>query len=468
MPHRARPPRSAFSALKDRLTRGTPEYSDLQLAPSHPSVGHTTPSAARCVTVPVVSRPYSLLLPATKSFTRQSLSPSPQTYPISMYTANITPPIWPQSDYRNPEYSLPPSYWATPCTHTESTLHQLSPYIGKLKSVIARDLISRFSKPGALVADMFCGSGTVPLEAALLGRRVFASDASVYAMTLTRAKLHAPTNAELALEELQSSLSLTEDFPLPDLRRVPKWVRQFFHPKTLKESIRLCDQFKRNHNYFFLACLLGILHHQRPGFLSFPSSHLVPYLRTRKFPQSIFPHLFEYRAIVPRIKSKIMRALKRAPQTGLHGLVAGIVEHPIDLVDLPRNIDCVITSPPYMNALDYVRDNRLRLWFLGEPASTASDRTLSSLRNFRSSIASLAIQLREKMRIGGFCVFVVGDRTIRSGQQFPSEELIEIFSTLAPNLVLQHVISDVIPDIRRSRQHLSGVKRENILVFRSQ
>ena len=363
---------------------------------------------------------------------------------------------------------MPPSFWATPCTHTESTLHQLSPYIGKLKSVIARDLIRRYTKPGALVADMFCGSGTVPLEAALLGRRIFASDASVYAMTLTRAKLQPPTNVDRALDDLESQFSIADNSPLPDLRRVPKWVRDFFHPRTLKECIRLSDHFRHQQSYFFLACLLGILHHQRPGFLSFPSSHLVPYLRTKKFPRAIYPHLFEYRSIRLRLESKIRRALKRVSPTNFTALVSGISDEPIDHVDLPKNIDCVITSPPYMNALDYVRDNRLRLWFLGEHTTTASDRTLSSLRNFRTSMASLAIQLKQKLRTGGYCIFVVGDRTIRKGQQFPSEELVSIFSHFASNLVLQNIITDVIPDIRRSRKNLSGVKRENILIFRKE
>ena len=431
VPHQARSPRSALCAPKDRLPRVTHAGSDVERTRSHRSVLRTPPSVTHCVTAPLTPRLYSLTLPAPRRFTRQSHSPRPHIYPISMFTVDSTAKFFSQPDRRRPEHSFPPSCWAIPCTHTESTLHQLSPYIGKLKSVIARDLISRYSKPGALVADMFCGSGTVPLEAALLGRRVFASDASAYAMTLTRAKLQAPTNTELALEELQSTLSIAETSPLPDLRRVPRWVRQFFHPKTLKESIRLIEQFKRNQNYFFLACLLGILHHQRPGFLSYPSSHLVPYLRTKKFPKSVHPHLFEYRSIAPRLDSKVRRALKRAPQTGLYALVSGIAEDSIDVVDLPKNIDCVITSPPYMNALDYVRDNRLRLWFLGETASTTSDRTLSSLRNFRSSIASLAIQLREKMRVGGFCVFVVGDRTRRSGQQFPSEGI--SFNILRPS-----------------------------------
>jgi DNA modification methylase len=28
-------------------------------------------------------------------------------------------------------------------------------------------------------------------------------------------------------------------------------------------------------------------------------------------------------------------------------------------------VDTIISSPPYFGALDYARDNRLRLWFLG-------------------------------------------------------------------------------------------------------
>jgi len=36
-----------------------------------------------------------------------------------------------------------PEYWHRSCAHSECTLHQLSPYIGKLKSSIARDLIQK-------------------------------------------------------------------------------------------------------------------------------------------------------------------------------------------------------------------------------------------------------------------------------------------------------------------------------------
>src|ERR1035438_1917042 len=60
----------------------------------------------------------------------------------------------------------------------ECSLHQLAPYIGKLKSAIARELILAYSRVDDLIADPFSGAGTIPLEALLASRRIFAADVS--------------------------------------------------------------------------------------------------------------------------------------------------------------------------------------------------------------------------------------------------------------------------------------------------
>ena len=359
-----------------------------------------------------------------------------------------------------------PSYWAASYTHRECSLHQLSPYIGKLKSVIARDLIMRYSQPGELVVDMFCGSGTVPLEAARLGRRVFASDTSLYAVTLTKGKLNAPRSTGAAVNTLDKLLGRADRLPLPDLRSIPPWVRSFFHPRTLKEALRLFRVLKRDRRHFLLASLLGILHHQRPGFLSYPSSHLVPYLRSEKFPRSAYPELYEYRPVTPRLQAKVSRVLKRTPEMSLTPTVAGVRLASAKSIDLPKNIDCVVTSPPYMNALDYRRDNRLRLWFLGEPLNDRPDHVLRTPAGFCKLMDAVAAQLNQKVRPGGHCIFVVGEQTFRGGGGFPSDVLIRSFSCRAPRLRLVEIVTDIIPDLRRSRKHAAGVKRENVLVFR--
>src|SRR5205807_1108560 len=122
--------------------------------------------------------------------------------------------------------------------------------------------------------------------------------------------------------------------------------------------------FRKRQLRFLQACLLGILHHQRPGFLSYPSCHTVPYLRAQRFPRRRFPNLYDYRPLRCRLESKIKRALKRLPQLEFN------IHHKCYLRDATRflpgiSVDAIITSPPYMRRLDYGRDNRLRLWFLG-------------------------------------------------------------------------------------------------------
>ena len=56
-------------------------------------------------------------------------------------------------------------------------------------------------------------------------------------------------------------------------------------------------------------------------------------------------------------------------------------------------------------------------------------------------------------------------KTKRNDDRFPSEILSEIIDEFAPSLRIKEIISDRIPDIRRSRRHLAGVKMEHILVY---
>lgn len=359
-----------------------------------------------------------------------------------------------------------PGNWCLPATSTECTLHQLSPYIGKLKSTIAKDLILKYSRPGDLVADVFCGSGTLPLEAARLGRRVFASDASPYAVLLTKGKLFAPVTADKALVAVERLLWCASKIRDADLRRIPKWVRSFFHPKTLKEAMSFMAVAHAARDHFLQSCLLGILHHQRPGFLSFPSSHLVPYLRDKNFPKRKYPELYMYRPLQPRLIAKVERAYKRPPIGSLAENVVYCGQSSIQDVVLPEQLDCLITSPPYMNALDYGRDNRLRLWFLNQNLPNDVDRISGGFSGFQASIAALACELQRKLKQGGHCIFVIGEKDTRKAVGFPSAELTRLLAKHGSSLELVEIIADKIPDVRRARRWESAVKKEHILVFR--
>src|SRR5882672_12944202 len=71
--------------------------------------------------------------------------------------------------------------WKGSALHKESTLHQLSPYIGKIKSSMARGLIAEFTRKNETIYDSYSGSGTIAFEAWAAGRNIIANDLSPYA-----------------------------------------------------------------------------------------------------------------------------------------------------------------------------------------------------------------------------------------------------------------------------------------------
>lgn len=361
-----------------------------------------------------------------------------------------------------------PGEWAEPCSSSEIRLHQLAPYIGKLKSSIAGSLIEAFTAPGETVLDPFCGSGTISLECILRGRNALAFDVNPYAVLLTRAKLQPPLSLDAALEKLEMRLQASRSrAPFP-YENIPDWIRRFFHPATLCKALMFADECIEKDDAFLLACLLGILHHQRPGFLSYPSSHLVPYLRERKFPRSEYPELYAERAIEPRLRAKVMRALRTpvCPKT----IGSGSVQRK-DIADLDLGstsaVDAIITSPPYMNALDYVRDNRLRMWFLDRSTSDYSQELTDKRAEFVSLSEAFIVNALRRLRRGGRCVLVIGETVRRKRMtSHPAEQMLACIRRLSPEMVLDRVIADVIPDVRRTRRESAATKKELILVLR--
>ncbi len=357
--------------------------------------------------------------------------------------------------------------WAGSVLKNESTFHQLSPYIGKLKSSIAASMISQFTSPGDLVYDPFSGSGTVALEAWAANRQVVANDLSPYAYALTRAKLFPLRTLQDALESIErASAAATKLRDDVDLRKVPRWVRDFFHPETLRETIAWTNVLKRERSWFLLAALLGILHHQRPGFLSFPSSHTVPYLRAKKFPRSRFPELYEYRSLRDRLDAKITRAFRQTPELDFD-IARTCHRKDASRLVLPEPADAIITSPPYMRLLDYGRDNRLRLWFLGAKDWQSLDRIVSpSQEPFLRLMRQCFTKWKSILKPNHPCVLVIGDVF----SQVAKAELPEVVARIATDeiggyeRVSEH--TEKIPNERRVRRGIRGSTSETIVVLR--
>lgn len=120
-----------------------------------------------------------------------------------------------------------------------------------------------------------------------------------------------------------------------------------------------------------------------------------------------------------------------------------------------------------MNALDYVRDNRLRMWFLDKATENYSREATDKAAEFDIMMEALALRAIRRLRPGGCCVLVVGESVRRKRvKSHPAERILEGFSELAPDLTLEQVVEDVIPDVRRARRDGAATKKELILVLR--
>ncbi|MDY7075423.1 MAG: DNA methyltransferase [Chloroflexota bacterium] len=361
--------------------------------------------------------------------------------------------------------------WRGSFNSRESTLQQLSPYVGKMKSGMAKVLVSLYSKPGDTVLDPFSGSGVVPLEAALSGRYAWANDLSPYAYVLTRGKLETPSSKWEAVQRAKKLIDVVENKAASvDLATVPEWVCEFFHPDTLREVLIAFSILRQQEDYFLTACLMGILHHVRPGFLSYPASHLVPYLRKNKYPPDEFPDMYAYRDLRSRLLAKVKRAYRR------HMLPVDWEQRQyqvwqVNAMSLPiedGTVDAIISSPPYFGALDYARDNRLRLWFLGCKDWKELDASLTASR--KVYLPQMRICLREIYRVlksKSYCVLVLGDVDRDGKIRRTAEVLAELAAdATSDGFVVETIYDDRIPDERRSRRNTKTTKFERILVMR--
>ncbi|MBQ3570048.1 MAG: hypothetical protein IJA20_05145 [Methanocorpusculum sp.] len=347
-----------------------------------------------------------------------------------------------------------------------NSLNSLSPYIGRLRSQCARHLISEYAVEGQRIYDPFCGSGTVLLEGWANGFNVIGNDLNKYAHLLSLGKTHPYPSENLALNSLNVyNEVVTERLNEVKLPQIPEWVEEFYHPETLKEILVWVSILSKNNEWFLLSCLMGILHHQRPGFLSYPASHGTPYLRKSKYPQEIYPEMYEYRDVFSRLSAKVKRSYKNIPSLDYSLDREVYCSDAVDIDLKYKRIATIITSPPYMKALTYGRDNRLRLWFLGVNNWKDLDKKISpSKNNFISMMSTCVNKWSSFQKKGDKCIIVIGDVTIEY-QQRPIELADLILQMAEKKYNLYDKYYDPIPSSKKQIKANTSIKRETIIVL---
>ncbi len=246
---------------------------------------------------------------------------------------------------------------------------------------IRRFLLDRRINEG-VVLDPFGGRGTTVLQANLLGFRGVHNDLNPVSIFLSSARRRIPALEEL-IERVESLDLQAKRFRLSALEK--QRLLPFFHPETLNEILNLREQLLAKIadgpaaaddpalQYIGLTAL-SRLHGHSDGFFSvysFPQISIMPEAQARNnLRRGQTP---EYRGIKARIIKKMKADL------GGQGLPAGFrpaaAKNRYTMNDARKlkgvrtnSVDLVVTSPPFLDKVNYVADNWMRSWFLGYDA----------------------------------------------------------------------------------------------------
>ena len=100
------------------------------------------------------------------------------------------------------------------------------------------------------------------------------------------------------------------------------------------------------------------------------------------------------------------------------------------------SVDLVVTSPPFLDTVDYAQDNWLRSWFCGIDADSVPIWHLRSIFDWTAAMTRAFTELHRVLRPDGFVAFEVGE--VRNGKVQLEEHAITagLAAGLTPVLVL--------------------------------
>lgn len=304
-----------------------------------------------------------------------------------------------------------------------SSLHEVS-YRACFKPQLPRFFIELFTQTSDVVYDPFSGRGTTIIEAGLLGRNIIANDVNPLSRILSLPRFFVPD-----LNLLSERLS---EIPRQKNARTETDLSMFYHPDTEAEIVSLGKYLREKKetgtedrlDAWIRMVATNRLSGHSPGFFSvytLPPNQATSPERQRKINAE--------RKQTPEYRDTRELILKKSRQ-----LVSGLTPEQIDTLkqagqnarfltadarftkEIPGNtVQLTVTSPPFLNVVQYAADNWLRCWFNGiDAGEVAKSITMSAtLESWMEVMGAVFTELYRITRRDGWVAFEVGE--VRNG-----------------------------------------------------
>ena len=309
------------------------------------------------------------------------------------------------------------------------SLHEVS-YRACYKPQLPAFFIKRFCKVDDVVYDPFMGRGTTLIEAQLHGCRAYGNDINPLSQVLTKPRLTPPTLSQIE-QRLQEMALPTNDAIDPDLlvffergtlQELYGW-RQYFRQK--QED----DQLDRTDAWLQMVACNRLTGHSK-GFFSvytLPPNQATSVQAQQKINQK--------RGQTPEYRDTKQLILKKSKQLLRHSIPdhfwrddARLFTESADQTTQIRNdsVDLVVTSPPFLDTVNYIQDNWLRMWFCDIEMEASKIWQLKRLEDWIFQMKKVFVELRRILKPQGRIAFEVGE--VRGGSVLLENAVVEAAS----------------------------------------
>lgn len=295
-------------------------------------------------------------------------------------------------------------------------VHRLHPYLGKYIPQLVEVFVRKYLRPGQVVCDPFCGSGTTLVQANELGIGSEGYDISAFNVLLTRAKT---ARYELGVLEAELAAVLKAAAEPVDISRASEWLRRWYAPQALGELLAYREAVESG-NWQYKDLLRVVLSRAarsarlaRHFDLDFPREPQTgPYWchkhrRECQPTQEAIKFLRRYSADSLRRVAAFAAVRSAAPVTVHHG--------DAQLADFAP-CDAVMTSPPYVGLIDYHEQHRYAYELLGledraaeEIGACAAGVGNAAKERYQTAIARVLARVARVMPPGAPVIVVAAD-----------------------------------------------------------
>ncbi len=302
------------------------------------------------------------------------------------------------------------------------SIHEVS-YRACFKPQLAEFFIERLTSPGDAVYDPFMGRGTTPVQAALMGRRPLGNDINPLSVLLTRPRLRPPTLHEIARRLDEIPWDGARDVS----RRVEAELLVFFSPRTLQHICALRRWLIARapiggtpdpvDDWIRMVAINRLTGHS-PGFFSvytLPPNQAVSAEAQRK--------INEKRGQTPPDRDVKRLILRKSASLLSDGPLAPHPEPRLSTAPAPAtpaiasaSAKLVVTSPPFLDVVQYGQDNWLRCWFAGIDIEAVAIPLHRTQAGWQMMVRDTLTELARVLVPGGHIAFEVGE--VRNGKLF--------------------------------------------------